>query len=123
MFVRCGYPLTYKMLTSKYEHHPKLSEALELLELGQSYPSTSLGLNCRDREELGVVLAKIAVRKRKFGGPQRRIYTQTTGVQDYVVAVLGKLTVRTGDYYKPHTRELVCKGKHHASDKGLKYLS
>lgn len=100
-FIRCGYPLSYKMLARDYKYHPKLFEALGLFGLDHG----NRDLNHRERDQLGDVLAKIAVRQREFGGPQRRIYTQAiSGYQDTLVKVTGKLVVRTGDYYKPNTK-------------------
>lgn len=97
-FLRCGYPLTFNMLRHEYSYHRKIPELLALVGLGDD-------LHGRERERLGAVLAQVAVRQRDFGGPERRIYTNTLpGYQDEIVKVKGKLTVRTGDYYKPRSR-------------------
>lgn len=93
---RVGYPTVWTSYFEKYKTHPKLIEAMALLDLPNP--------GGRAQREFAEGAARAANRLAGFGGRERTIHHFTYDGYDYrgeVTAVLAKRVVRTGTYYPP----------------------
>jgi len=93
---RVGYPKVWTSYFEKYKTHPKLIEAMELLDLPNP--------GGRAQREFAEGAARAANRLAGFGGRERAIHHFTYDGYDYrgeVCEVLAKRVVRTGTYYPP----------------------
>jgi len=114
VFVRCGYPMT--VASSREEVDGKYKEALyrflreldKIDEAGESENNQVSDMkykSVRDFEDtiydsIMTILAERNLKRKRFGGAKRSIYTETNPViEGKFYKVLEKTTCVTGDYY------------------------
>ncbi len=93
---RVGYPTVWTSYFEKYKTHPKLIEAMALLDLPNP--------GGRAQREFAEGAARAANRLAGFGGRERTIHHFAYERSDYCgeeTAILAKRVVRTGTYYPP----------------------
>ena len=105
VFVRCGYPMTIN--SSREEVGVRYKEALyrflkELDKIDKAENENYCwldGAGNRTYDSIMRVLAERNLKKKKFGGVQRRIHTETMPlIEGRFYNVLGKFNCVTGDY-------------------------